>query len=925
MDFLTTNINEQTVPKMREFLKSCGSTFSLKLKVDYQKRIKVFKNVIDFPWRQDQKTVIENFMKFDKKYYCINAIFGAGKTTLLMGMLIHAIIQQLIHPSEVLFMSFNISIKNEIKRKLKDFGISSKVTVRTFDSIIYEICKNTHYKYIDLPNFEGKRKHVYELCDNNCEFQLDFQPKIIFIDECQDLEKTTLKVIEQFYPTSKVVFTGDIFQSIQKEPRESILWYLINNDIDNCYKMYMNETPRVPQKILLSLKRALTAYYPEFKTQIDNWKSANTTSNCDIEWRTLYSYSHIFDELNDFCEQYKAQESMILTFSSSITVRGQMGDISRLRRFLLNENLNVNTNHKRQEPENYFLTTANSSKGLERDYVVCFLTFPLEKAFISLSDDVVVNLITVALTRAKKKVIFYVPKYEDKYSRVLKLFDACPKPSTRITEHKGLNEFTFQNYLDSETCVTTLLKQSIIKYDTRIKLTENYAKAFKYEKIFTDGTFDFKMVPKIILEEERQFVGVLIENLITSTWSGKYPGIFDDVQNIEKNPMYNHCIDKIKKLINVYNNYSYQPVQSDWQFKAIYIYTQLHIAISDKIIMNLSKNSITALTNYWNYFKSKCLSIKPLETNMKIQARLRMPWLTGVADVIINYNENKKDDANSEQKSETVIYELKASIDIDWEKDALIQAVLYSLMTGKNYTKIILINPFRNEKIHYSYNPYLKLKDTNEKLKQLINLRDLVINDILTYNLNCMMAKMKKHSSELSSMKVCDSLFFNISENSVTIIETISPIKVNILYHEYFNNNDKENTKECVNEEINENSDEHSSKIPVDELQNLKIEKKKDHYIYKRKLESIKLREDVINIAHKLLQNNTNKNKTIYSIQNEYNYLFLKDYENTELIDIDLGNFYTKDEKLTYSLNDKDTLHQSILFIANLFLSRNFF
>jgi hypothetical protein len=240
-------------------------------------------------------------------------------------MLIYGIISTLFKPEEVLFLSFNISIRNEIKRKLKNYGISSKVTVRTFDSVIYEICKYTNYPHIDLPNFEGKRKHALNMCYEKCDFKPVFQPKIIFIDECQDLEKYTLDILQKFYPTCVIVFTGDIFQSIQKEPRESILWYLINNDVDSCYKMYMNETPRVPQKILASLKLALTTYYPEFRTQIENWKSANYTSECDIEWRTLESYTSIFDELSEFCQEHTAEESMILTFSSSITVRGQMG------------------------------------------------------------------------------------------------------------------------------------------------------------------------------------------------------------------------------------------------------------------------------------------------------------------------------------------------------------------------------------------------------------------------------------------------------------------------------------------------------------------------------------------------------------------------------------------------------------------------
>jgi predicted AAA+ superfamily ATPase len=104
--------------------------------------------------------------------------------------LIHGILRELFKPSETLFISFNISIKNEIKRKLKNFGLASKIEVRTFDSIVYELAKIADYKYIDLPNFEGKRKFVYELIFNkDFTFKPDFQPKVIFLDEVQNIPK----------------------------------------------------------------------------------------------------------------------------------------------------------------------------------------------------------------------------------------------------------------------------------------------------------------------------------------------------------------------------------------------------------------------------------------------------------------------------------------------------------------------------------------------------------------------------------------------------------------------------------------------------------------------------------------------------------------------------------------------------------------
>ena len=90
-----------------------------------------------------------------------------------------------------------------------------------------KIAKIAKYPYIDLPNFEGKRKFVYELIFNKFEHKLEYQPNIIYIDECQDLEKQTLDILKYFYPNTKFFLAGDIFQSIQKETRESILWYFM--------------------------------------------------------------------------------------------------------------------------------------------------------------------------------------------------------------------------------------------------------------------------------------------------------------------------------------------------------------------------------------------------------------------------------------------------------------------------------------------------------------------------------------------------------------------------------------------------------------------------------------------------------------------------------------------------------------------------
>ena len=127
----------------------------------------------------------------------------------MLGLLINSIIQQKYKADDLFFLSFNVCIRNELRRKLRVYGLSKRTKVRTFDSIIYEICKNYKYPHLDLPNFNGKRLFVYNICEkikNNKidEIPIVNQPKVLFIDETQDLEKQTLLVFKTFFSQSKI-------------------------------------------------------------------------------------------------------------------------------------------------------------------------------------------------------------------------------------------------------------------------------------------------------------------------------------------------------------------------------------------------------------------------------------------------------------------------------------------------------------------------------------------------------------------------------------------------------------------------------------------------------------------------------------------------------------------------------------------------
>ena len=781
----THSLKMTTIAEMKHFLKTIGSTYCFSSKQRYLDRIQTINSYLTFPWREDQKNILDHFLQNNQtKYYVINGIFGCGKTTLLLGILINSFIKKIHKPTECMFISFNVAIKNEIKRKLKLYGFSSKVEVSTFDSIIYKICELYNYPHLKLPNFDGKRRFVYNICKeikNGDKQLLEILENInvIFIDEVQDLEYQCFEIFDTFFSHCKIVFAGDIFQSIQKEPRESLLWYLLHTDKEDVNRFYMKETPRVPKKILSSLQKTLIEYYPEFESEIVEWKSSNEISSEKVEWKRFYSYSQLFEICKEFIKKHGETNVMILTFSSAITVKGAMGDLARIRRNLLGEGIKVNKNHKRLEEDKVFLSTSNSSKGLERDHVLALLTFPLERAFSNFSDDLVMNLITVAMTRAKRDVVFYVPAYQDKFSKVLDYFKDSPKPDKeKIREGKTMKEFVFQDYIDMELCVTELIRQSIINYDTRIEI-KDMIKVYESDSLFKTQISAKR--PIMETEEEKATVGILIENLITSTWGGRWPQM-EDIKVLQNHPLYCHIFKKIESSYKKYQAFIRQNTMDNMEnhFNGIYLYSQLHVAMYNKIFINFGKEILDNMRRYWSHLRPKISALKPESDKISIQTNLRMPWVTGVADTVFVKDYGKGDELN--------LWEIKASISPDWKDDALTQVFLYALMTGKSWSRLSLINPFRNERCYYHFNS-----------RKVMTLRNKVYRDVLTWNFNCYLAK--NYNKRCKQVFPTENLLFvqSIKDDKgiaqMSVVEFLSPTKMFVKENVYFKRDFEEDEK----------------------------------------------------------------------------------------------------------------------------------
>jgi hypothetical protein len=710
-------------------------------------------NTIDFleslqwawnmPWRDDQAKVISSF--FDTKYneVVIQAIFGGGKTTMMLAIITMLVLNDPTLLPDIFICAFNIGIRNEIKKKLKSLG---KFNVSTFDSLIWHCCDELNYEDLKLLNFETKRRYVRENLDK---LTSKDSFKYVFIDETQDLEKQCYPILKKLFPNAKFMFVGDVFQSIQKEPRESMMWYLLNRVSTRSTAIYkMMDTPRVPLPILNEIKEALLQYYPEFSSTINQWKSSsNFTSPTKVSWVAFQNYQAVNNAIMKKLQVLDHKDTMILTFSSAITVRGSLGDIARFRRFLQLQGIDINPNHKRMLDDRLFLTTANSSKGLERKHVLCILTFPLELAFSNFSNDLVMNLITVALSRCKESITFFVPNYIDRFSKVLNCFSNCPKPAEKPVledikhqketikkrvpkSNKDCNSFEYDpkdklGMLQKEHSVTEILRQSILSFETRQLL-------MRYVRQDQIWNLPASSAETIRTEEECALSGLIFESLILSLWTGRFPT--SDFASIQHHSVFSHHIENIRKKDKYYRHFikKHPKISNEAiRFEGSFLYAQLHLYAYQKIWIKTDSKKNTILFKHWKSILPTIRSIVvPNAYAIKTQVNISMPLLKGIMDAA---RVPKSDTSDSMD-----IFEIKASRSPDWKINTMLQATLYGIMNGKAFFNTYLINVFSKQAKLFKV--YLK--------KDLMLLRAQITQDIINWNLNCYLAKNIVHNQK---------------------------------------------------------------------------------------------------------------------------------------------------------------------------------
>lgn len=771
-----------SIKEYKSRLKAIGAKTTHANKAAYQTYITKLEWYKTFPWRLEQTRVFDAVHTHQR--IVVQGIFGVGKSSMLLGIIFKALIEDGYKPHDIVYTAFNVCVKNEIRKKFSSYGIRNKIQVYTFDSLIYKICKAHGCPNLDEPNYEGRRKFVYNIITTN-NVQLIFTAKLLFLDECQDLEIQALGVFQTFFPKAKFIFVGDVLQSIQKEPRESLLWQLMKNDkyATDYNRICMYETPRVPVNILNTLRGALTQFYPEFSGDFDKWTSKNTTTAGKITWKQFKHYKQVFTDVLQFVNSYDHGDTMVLTFSSSITVRGALGDVSRIRNMLCENNIPVNFNHKSMEAKKVFLSTSNSSKGLERKHVLVVLTFPLEQAFMNFSSDLVMNLVTVAISRAIETVTIYVPITIQKFSPILKYYQDVPEPTVNYTPpsqkgKKGDTDtlqsivFNMDTVMNKEHSVTEVLRLGVLKYET-ISHIKSFTKPIAKFKLVKDTPFSIHL----FTDEERTLAGVFVEHLITTEWGNVWPTA--GVSSLQDNPSYNHCFSKLESLCKLYNGMTHaQPFESssvEYRIRVLHIYSQLMLGINHRIFVTLRESEVKKISDMWKNHWRFAIGQMKVEGKCKIQSNCKMPFMTGIIDMLVT-SSFASTKTEGKMWDNCTFWEIKASTDPMWETDALSQAMLYVLMNAKSRCTVVLINPFRNLVCKYAVN-----------IPNINTVRHLAMHDSIIYNANSLMAKTFKDVKSDASLDLLDTIFVNIQpvgdSTHFTVMNLFSPTKLSIVYH----------------------------------------------------------------------------------------------------------------------------------------------
>lgn len=308
---------------------------------------------------QEQQTIIDSVSIGNNIY--VDAVAGSGKTTVCI------FIAKKNKNKNILQITYNKHLKNEVREKVKKAGIEDNIEINTYHSLgvkFYDESAKTDdgiIKILEL-NKQSRKKQYYD---------------IIIIDECQDMTPIYYKFIKKFLidmsmTNSQLILMGDRYQSIYQfkkaDPRfltlSKIIW---KPDIK---LLPLQQSFRVTKQIAYFINKVMIGYD----------RILSTKEGVPVLYMSCNRYSCHFiitKKIIELINKYKYKPEDIFIIAPSI--RTTDNPIKRLENKLVENGIPVFYSRQEEESLNeeiiagkVIFTTYHQAKGRERKVVFVF-------------------------------------------------------------------------------------------------------------------------------------------------------------------------------------------------------------------------------------------------------------------------------------------------------------------------------------------------------------------------------------------------------------------------------------------------------------------------------------------------------------------------------------------------------------------------
>jgi len=331
-------------------------------KIKLENKLKYIKNKISKDTvkpSHEQQTIIDSVSIGNNIY--VDAVAGSGKTTVCI------FIAKKNKSKNILQITYNKHLKNEVREKVKNAGIESNIEINTYHSLgvkFYDESARTDDGIIKIleTNKQPKKKEFYD---------------IIIIDECQDMTPIYYQFINKFIidmnmSNTQLMLMGDRYQSVYQfkkaDPRfltlSKIIW---KSDIK---LLPLQQSFRVTKQIAYFINKVMLGYD----------RILSTKEGSPVLYMSCNRYScHyvISKKIIELINKYKYKPEDIFVIAP--TIKSTDNPIKRLENKLVENGIPVYYSRQEEEGLNeeiiagkVIFTTYHQSKGRERKIVLVF-------------------------------------------------------------------------------------------------------------------------------------------------------------------------------------------------------------------------------------------------------------------------------------------------------------------------------------------------------------------------------------------------------------------------------------------------------------------------------------------------------------------------------------------------------------------------